>query len=343
MVKAELIRRTNKKLDNRVADVLPNIQTPTECTAQVEYRFAAKRQRKADTHKFSDAQMPVRCAAHQASEIQGGISELGYQRDSPENTEGGNCSHIEHYGSCGNGCDGDAGNTKLTTKPHKKVSWNLTGNISAPLQSSVAPLLPAQHLQSAAVPDTLPQQDLSTSSKPLSALEMAESAIFVQKTNFVALGDTPIGCHEQPQTDTSRLSVTSSGSRSQEEFVTPTVSENTLKEHHERIQELPTVFPAQQDADLGEGKINDMEDLASTDADPNARIQELEDCVVAQALKLVSQAKEIKSLVETVNELRGTIQSSSGKGYRPCKRSKEYTDEKIFEPQKDENRDPRLI
>lgn len=172
---------------------------------------------------------------------------------------------------------------------------------------------------------------------------MAESALFVQKTDFVALSDTPIGRPEQAHTVTSRLSVTSSGSCSQEEVVTPSFREKTLKSHPERIQELPTVFPAQQDVGLSEGKIDDIEDLASTDADPNARIQELEDCVVAQALKLVSQAKEIKSLVETVNELRGTIKSSSDNKYESCKRSKEHSDEKIFKPQKDENRAQRLI
>jgi hypothetical protein len=115
MIKAEQIRRKNKKSENRVADVLPNNQTPMECKAQVEYNFAAKRQRKADTHKYSDSQMPVRCAARPASEIQGGISEPTDQRDLPENTEGENCGYIEHDGPRGNEC-GNARDTKLTAK-----------------------------------------------------------------------------------------------------------------------------------------------------------------------------------------------------------------------------------
>lgn len=116
MVKAEQLRRKNKKSENRVADVLSNNKTPIECTAKVEYKIAAKRQCKADTHKFSDAQMPVRCVAHQASEIQGELSEPDDQRDLPEDTVSENSSNIEHHGSCGNGCDGDARNTKLRAK-----------------------------------------------------------------------------------------------------------------------------------------------------------------------------------------------------------------------------------
>ncbi|KAL4769384.1 hypothetical protein BDW60DRAFT_224911 [Aspergillus nidulans var. acristatus] len=334
MIKAEQIRRKNKKSENRVADILPNNQTPMECTAQVEYNFAAKRQRKADTHKYSDAQMPVRCAARPASEIQGGISEPTYQRDLPENTEGENCGYIEHDGPRGNEC-GNARDTKLTARSHKKVAWDLTENISAPPQISAALLLPAQHLQSAVVSDAVPQQDPSPGTEPLSESVITESTIFVQNTDFVALSNARIGGPEQSQAVTSRSSVTSSGSHRQEEFGTPTVPENTLNKRPERIQELPIVFLAQQDVGLSERKINDMEDLANTDADPNARIQELEDCVVAQALKLVSQAKEIKSLVETVNELRERIQSSSDIKYETCKRSKEYPDEKTFKPRRE--------
>ncbi|KAL4811780.1 hypothetical protein BDW67DRAFT_189322 [Aspergillus spinulosporus] len=320
MVKAEQIRRKNKKSENRVADILPNNKTPMECTAQVEYKTAAKRQRKADTHKFLDGKMPVRCAAHPASETQGGILKPGNQRNIPESTEGKNCSHIEDNGTCGNECDGDARDTKLKIKPHKKVAWDLK---STPLQSS------------AALPDAVLQQDPSSGTEPLSKPAMSESTILVQNTDQVASRSTLIGYHEQARTVTSCPSLMSSISHSQEGFVTSTVPESTLKERAERIQELPTVCPVQQDVGLSEGKINDMEDLASTDADPNARIQELEDCVVTQALELVSQAKEIKSLVETVNELREKIQSSSDNKYESCKRSKKYPDEKTFKPQRE--------
>jgi uncharacterized coiled-coil protein SlyX len=185
------------------------------------------------------------------------------------------------------------------------------------------------------VSDAVPQQDPSPGTEPLSESVITESTIFVQNTDFVALSNARIGGPEQSQAVTSRSLVTSSGSHRQEEFGTPTVPENTLNKRPERIQELPIVFLAQQDVGLSERKINDMEDLANTDADPNARIQELEDCVVAQALKLVSQAKEIKSLVETVNELRERIQSSSDINYETCKRSKEYPDEKTFKPRRE--------
>ncbi|KAL4738479.1 hypothetical protein BDV11DRAFT_205939 [Aspergillus similis] len=327
MVKTEPLRRKNKKSESRITDILPNNQTPMECTAQVDHKITSKRQREVDDNKFSDGQMPVRRTVHSASKAHGGIFEPACQRDLSEN--------IEYDGPCGNECVGNARDTELTAKPLKRVAWDLPDNISEPLQSFAAPLPLARHPQSAVVPKAVQQKDPPSGSEPFSEPVMAESSEFVQNSDFVTSSNASIDCHEQAQTATFRPSLTSSGSRSQKEVVRPTVSEDTLKEEPGRIQKLPTVLPAQQTVDPSEGKINDIEDLTNMDADPDARIQELEDCVVAQALKLVSQAKEIKSLAETVNELRERIQNSPDSKYKTCKCIKEHPDYEKSRPQRE--------
>ncbi|KAL4995043.1 hypothetical protein BDV10DRAFT_188416 [Aspergillus recurvatus] len=304
MARTEKRRLRNKKSESGVADIFPNNRMPVGCTAQSEFKIAAKRQRDVD-NDISDGQMPAKRTVQPAPQGHAAILEREEETHFLEIMEREDGVNLEHDGPFDNERDREAGDTDLMAKI-ARIS-NVASNFTASLQKSVAPFPGAQHLQSAAVSNAVPQQGPESSNEAFSGPVMTESAVFGQNTESVAARDAPISCLEQTQTHISYPCVASSGNRSKDEVCRSTILQSTLKKRREDNHELQTVLPARSNVSLSKSVGKDIEELTNTNTGPDARIQELEDYVVAQALKLVSQAKEIKSLVETVNELRARI------------------------------------
>ncbi|KAL5047917.1 hypothetical protein BDW71DRAFT_196347 [Aspergillus fruticulosus] len=307
----ERTRRRNKKSESRVVEILLNSRMLVECTAQTEFKITAKRQREMDTYIFSDGQMPAKRTVLPTSKAPDKVLEREDKRDLPKHLGHEDGINLELGGPFGNERDREAGDTDWTAK----IAWisNQASDLTANLQKSTVPFPGAQHLQSGAVPDAVPQQDPDSGNKPSRGPVMTESAVFGQNTESVAASDAPIGCPKKTQTFISHPSLMTSGNCSRDKVCTTAVIQNTLEEWPKDNHELQTFLSARRNVGLGEAVGNDVEDLTNTNTNPDARIQELEDCVAAQALKLVSQAKEIKSLVETVSELRARIQERPGR------------------------------
>ncbi|RDW93455.1 uncharacterized protein DSM5745_00777 [Aspergillus mulundensis] len=81
-----------------------------------------------------------------------------------------------------------------------------------------------------------------------------------------------------------------------------------VDERDKRIQELEKALAARPKEFLSATQAEDIEGVEYTNKD--ARIQELEGCVVDQAIMTVSQAKEIKKLTEALKEYEARIQDA---------------------------------